>query len=78
MSPQYRKALASFRLGDHNLAVETLRRVKPIVPYENRTCSFCSTEVENETHLLATCAAVRYRPVRDSFFTEIEQIVLNF
>ena len=78
LSPQYRKALASFRLGDHKLAVETLRRVTPKVSYENRTCCLCRREVENETHFLATCAENRYIPVRDKFFTEIEQRVPNF
>ena len=78
LSPQDRKALASFRLGDHRLAVETLRRVTPKVTYENRICSLCRTEVENEIHFLATCAESRYRPVRDKFFTEIEHRVQNF
>ena len=78
LNPQDRKALASFRLGDHKLAVETLRRVTPKVPYENRICSFCRTEVENETHFLAKCAERRYGPVRDKFFSEIQQRVPNF
>ena len=78
LSPQYRRVLASFRLGNHKLAVETLRFVTPKIPYQNRICSLCPTGVENETHVLTKCTDIRYSNARDSFYTEIESRVPSF
>ena len=76
--PTLRKVLATFRLGNHKLACETLRSVRPRIPYEDRKCSKCEAEAENEIHFLFRCSWVGYRDVRQAFTTVISNIVNNF
>ena len=40
--PNHHGSTASFRLVDHKLAMETLKRLTPKVPDANRMCSLCS------------------------------------
>ena len=49
--PKHRQTLAKFRLGDHKLAVETLRLARPKIAYADRKCALCQMEVENEVAL---------------------------
>ena len=56
MPTSYSKALAKLRTGCHNLMVEIGRRNKPTaIPFEERFCKFCKTEVEDEVHFLTSC-----------------------
>ena len=54
-NPKLRQTLAKFRLGNHKLAVETLRYVRPKIQYDDRKCALCRLEVENEIHFLFKC-----------------------
>ena len=76
--PRLRQTLAKFRLGDHKLAVETLRYVRPKVAYENRKCPLCEAEVENEIHLLISCPWAGYGDTRNSFEQSMSELVNNF
>ena len=47
----HRKATAKFRMGNHNLKIETRRHSYPKIPENLRTCDHCETgNIENETH----------------------------
>ena len=78
VDPKYRQTLATFRLGNHRLAVETLRAARPKVPYEDRTCPVCHTGVENEVHFLFKCGWYGYQETRQRFTSEMAGIVNNF
>ena len=73
-----RKILAAFRLGNHSLETETLRRVTPKIPYENRLCTFCREEAESETHFLQKCKAPFYTDPRKAFVEKVSALVPNF
>ena len=53
----HRKVTAKFRMGNHNLKIETGRHSYPKIPENLRTCDHCETGniVENETHFLFRC-----------------------
>ena len=71
--PTYRKTLATFRLGNCKLACETLRTARPKIPYEDRTCPVCQTEVESEVHFLFKCDWNRYNKIRECFVAEMSK-----
>ena len=50
---QYKKIVCKFRLSSHCLAVETGRFKK--VPLQRRTCPSCTTQIEDEFHLILIC-----------------------
>ena len=77
-NPKVRQTLAKFRLGNHKLAVETLRYVRPKIQYEDRKCALCRLEVENEIHFLFKCPHASYNSMRNKFIDEITQKVHNF
>jgi hypothetical protein len=76
--PQSRRLFAAFRLGNHKLAVETQRYVRPKIPYEERKCQICQAEVENEIHFLFKCSGQGYKRARDEFVDSVAQSVKNF
>ena len=52
----HRKSAAKFRMGNHNLKIETGRHSYPKIPENLRTCDHCETgNIENETHFLFRC-----------------------
>ena len=56
-----RRHLANLRIGCLKLRSETLRYVRPGIPYSERLCLTCSNgdkEVENEEHFLFRCSAL--------------------
>ena len=64
-----RRTLVKFRIGCHNLRVETCRYDK--IPLEERICPLCSgNKIKEETHLLLDCQ--RYSSMRDIFLSKIE------
>ena len=73
-----RKTLATFRLGNHKLAVETLRYVAPKVPYEDRLCPLCRREAESEAHFLLKCNSTVYTEARRDFIGKVTASVRNF
>lgn len=57
LSPCYHKILSRLRLSSHSLGIETGRWHKPIIPKENRICSFCDLgEIDDEIHFLFKCS----------------------
>ena len=59
--------LTKLRLSAHNLAIETGRYCKPIIPANERYCKSCKDKVEDEHHFLIDCPI--YNQVREKFFT---------
>ena len=54
--PRYlRRVLTKMRVSDHDLMIERGRRIRPKLPREQRLCSFCPIEIENEQHMLIDC-----------------------
>ena len=78
IDPQRRKTLATFRLGNHKLAIETLRYVSPKIPYANRICPLCGMEAETEIHFLFKCGAAPYQEKRQKFIAEVTALVKNY
>ncbi len=56
LSWHLKKSLSKFRIGDHNLRIETGRHVRPKIKPEERICPFCDY-VEDEVHFLVNCHA---------------------
>ena len=49
--------LTKLRLSNHKLAIETGRYVRPYKKPEERICSICKKDVEDEIHFLTLCPA---------------------
>ena len=65
--------LAQLRTSAHNLAIETGRYARPVVPSGERKCKMCAIdEVEDETHFLIRCTA--YEEYRRQLFLQFESI----
>ena len=63
-------AIDKFRLGNHQLHIETGRHTVPKTPEKLRICTLCpSNDVENESHVLFSCALSNN--FRSNFFDEI-------
>ena len=78
INPQHRQVFAAFRLGNHKLAIKTMRYSRPKIPYEERLCPFCKTEVEDETHFFFKCLMEAYTGIREAFLSQVSQIVTKF
>lgn len=63
------RSIARLRFGMNGLAVHRLAWVG--VPWDDRRCGLCN-EVETETHVLVGCGA--FRPEREEFFMEMEDV----
>ena len=69
-NPHNRTAISKFRLGNHQLRIETGRHTIPKTPINLRICSFRhSDEIENEMHFLFSCKL--YDNIRLKFLNEI-------
>ena len=56
INPLHRTAVNKFRLGNHQLHIETGRYTVPKTPENLRICTFCQTnDVENESHTFFFC-----------------------
>ena len=56
---KFKSVLAKLRTSNHKLAIETGRHCKPIVPVEQRLCTFCKSKcieiLEDEFHFVLFC-----------------------
>ena len=72
-TPVHRKLkvlTSKLRTSDHDLEIENGRRMRPLIPRENRICHLCeSNSLETELHFLATCS--RYSTLRKQFMSNI-------
>ena len=69
-NPLRRTAINKFRLGNHQLSIETGRYTIPKTPENLRICSLCQlNEVEKESHVMLTCTF--YDKLRSKFFNEV-------
>ena len=69
-----RKAMANLRLGTLKLRVETLRFLRPKVPFVDRVCIVCDNvngDVEDEVHFLMHCNA--YSDLRCDLLNSIKK-----
>ena len=70
INPLHRTAINKFRLGNHQLRIETGRHTVPKTPENLRLCTLCQgKDVENESHALFSCTF--YDSFRSKFFYEI-------
>ena len=54
--PEYLRIIVTrWRLSNHELRVETGRYVRPVLARDERTCSLCVSEVEDEEHAIYHC-----------------------
>ena len=74
LPPLHRSALAKFRCGVAPLRIETGRYEH--LPELQRTCPFCSTNIENELHVLLECSM--YNSIRQTLFDVARTIEPNF
>ena len=68
--PDFRKSLTRFRISCHNLYIERGRYDTPLVPREERWCTYCFFSkglkpIEDESHVLIDC--LLYSSVREKF-----------
>lgn len=71
-NPFHRSAINKFRLGNHQLRIETGRYTVLKTPEHLRICSLCqANEVENECHVMFYCTL--YDKLRDKMFNEITE-----
>ncbi len=70
-----RISFTKFRVSDHKLMIEQGRRQKPKIQRENRKCIMCTTEIDNETHFLTSCAL---HPSRNSLYELVQLSVPTF
>ena len=62
-----RSLIAQFRCGILPLEIEIGRYRN--IPVENRTCSFCINQIEDEFHVLCQCPV--YDDLRDVLYTQV-------
>ena len=67
MGKKQRSALAKLRCGTAPIRIETGRYEG--IPVEERFCSFCTSEVEDELHVLTKCPV--YADLRDELYSTI-------
>ena len=71
-NPLHRSALNKFRLGNHQLRIETERYTVLKTPEHLRICSLCQANVvENKCHVMFYC--ILYDKLRDKLFNEITE-----
>ena len=71
-NPLHKKTLNKFRLGNHQLLIETGRHTNPKTPENLRICPFCHlNEVENETHFIFSCQL--YNSLSSKFFADVNE-----
>ena len=69
-NPEHRRVASKFRIGNHNLKIETGRFTIPKTPEDLRICDHCiQNSVENELHILLHCD--QYNDLRKTLFIKI-------
>ena len=71
---KYTTTLTRFRLSCHWLPIERGRYKKPIIPREQRFCTFCQNCVGNEFHGLLMCTGTNLENLRKVFLPKIISI----
>ena len=71
----HRKAAAKFRMGNHNLKIETGRHSYPKIPENLRTCDHCETG-NIETHF--SFRYKLYNQIRNTLYNNIESRYQSF
>ena len=67
---EHRRVASKFRIGNHNLKIETGRFTIPKTPEDLRICDHCNlNSVENELHILFHCDL--YNDLRKTLFIKI-------
>ena len=69
-----RRAIANIRIGSFRLKIETLRYMRPKIPFDRRFCVTCTNhnyEIECEQHYLFSCTA--YTNIRQSWLSSLEK-----
>ena len=67
-----KKTLNKFRLGNHQLSIETGRHTIPKTPENLRICPFYQlNEVEHEIHFILSCQ--RHSTLRSKFFADVSE-----
>ena len=70
-NPEHKRIASKFRIGNHNLRIESGRFTIPKTPEDLRICDHCSlNSVENEMHVLFHCNL--YDDLRKILFTKIK------
>ena len=68
-NPEHKPNASKFRIGNHNLRIESGRFTIPKTPEDLRICDHCSlNSVENELHVLFQCDL--YDDLRKIFFSK--------
>ena len=71
-NPFHKKTLNKFRLGNHQLLIETGRHKIAKTPENLRICPFCQlNEVEHEIHFIFSCQL--YNSLRSKFFADVNE-----
>ena len=69
-NPEHRHIASKFRIGNHNINLETGRFTIPKTPEELRICDHCNlNSVENEMHILFHCDL--YNDLRKTLFIKM-------
>ena len=64
---EHRRVASKFRIGNHNLRIETGRFTIPKTPEDLRICDYCNlNSVENKMHILFHCDL--YNDLRKTLF----------
>ena len=67
---EHRRVASKFRIGNHNLRIETGRFTIPKTPEDLRICDYCNlNSVENKMHILFHCDL--YNDLRKTLFIKI-------
>ena len=74
-SRKHRVTFAKYRLSDHCLMVEKGRHKRPIIPRNQRFCSFCPTKIEDAIHFLTQCSLYKNRNL---LYMAAEAVAPNF
>ena len=81
-----RSSLTRIRISAHTLATEVLRRSRPVIPYDQRICTYCQGTTTNHTaairfidteqHFMIECK--RFKNTRTATFTGLSDILPGF
>ena len=76
-NPEHKRFASKFRIGNHNLRIESGRITIPKTPEDLRICDHCSlNSVENEMHILFHCNL--YDDLRKILFIKIKDRNTSF
>ena len=66
--------MTKLRISAHTLEIERGRYKK--IPFENRLCNYCKTEIEDEKHFILYCK--NYENRRKLLFQNLSEIFPHF